>query len=264
MDAARIAANVVRAGTPWTQVRVVRTTPSTSADVAAEARAGAGEGLVVATDHQSAGRGRLDRRWEAPPGASLAVSVLLDPGAVRADRWPWLPLLAGVALRGALRDDCGLDARLKWPNDVLVGGRKLAGILVERVDTPGGPVAVVGIGLNVSMTAEQLPVPQATSLLLEGATRLEPERVLVAVLESFGAAYTRWIESAGDPEQWLRGAYVAACSSIGVVVRVELPGGAVVTGGSTGVDGLGRLVVATAHGEVAVGAGDVVHLRAGS
>ncbi|MDQ3629467.1 MAG: biotin--[acetyl-CoA-carboxylase] ligase [Actinomycetota bacterium] len=264
MDADRISAQVVQPGTPWSRLVVPPSTPSTSADVAAAAREGAPEGLVVATGHQSAGRGRLDRRWVAAPGSSLAVSVLLRPGAVPAGRWPWLPLLTGVAVRAALRGSTGVDADLKWPNDVLAGGRKLAGILLERVDGPAGPAAVVGVGVNVSMTAEQLPVAHATSLFLEGATELDPERVLVALLLRLGEAYATWREAAGDPEPWLREAYTDACSSIGVRVRAELPGGGEVTGQAAGIDELGRLVVESAGGRVVVGAGEVVHLRPGS
>lgn len=240
------------------------TTPSTSADVAVAAREGAPEGLVVATEHQSAGRGRLDRRWQAAPGSSLALSVLLRPVAVPADRWPWLPLLAGVAVRAALRSATGVDAQLKWPNDVLVGGRKVAGILVERVDGPVGPAAVVGVGVNISMTAAQLPVVHATSLFLEGGTELDPERVLVALLLRLGEAYTTWCAAAGEAAYGLRDTYTDACTSIGSRVRAQLPGGGEVSGLAAGVDDLGRLVVVTAAGRVAVGAGDVVHLRRGS
>ncbi|MBA2549991.1 MAG: biotin--[acetyl-CoA-carboxylase] ligase [Nocardioidaceae bacterium] len=264
MDADRIAAQLRRPGAPWTRLLVPATTPSTSADVAAAARDGAPEGLVVATEHQSAGRGRLDRRWEAASGSGLAVSVLLRPGAVPAARWPWLPLLTGVAVQAALRAVTGVEARLKWPNDVLVGEKKVAGILLERVDGLAGPAAVVGIGVNVSMTAQQLPVPHATSLLLEDAIELDPERVLVGLLLHLGEAYATWRDAAGDPQPWLRHAYTDACSSIGIRVRAELPGGGEVTGQATGIDELGRLVVASADGRMVVGAGEVVHLRTGS
>lgn len=264
MDADRVWAQVMRPGAPWTRLLAPATTSSTNADVAAAVRAGGSEGLVVATEHQSAGRGRLDRRWEAPPGTSLAVSVLLRPDTVPTARWPWLPLLTGVAARAALREVAGVDAALKWPNDVLVGDRKVAGILLERVDGPAGPAAVVGVGVNVSMTAEQLPVPHATSLLLEGASHVDAEGVLVALLDRLGDAYATWRAGAGDPDPWLRGSYTSACASIGAPVRAVLPGGDEVLGRATGIDEFGRLVVATAGGRVVVGAGDVVHLHPGS
>jgi BirA family biotin operon repressor/biotin-[acetyl-CoA-carboxylase] ligase len=132
------------------------------------------------------------------------------------------------------------------------------------VDGLAGPAAVVGIGVNVSMTAQQLPVPHATSLLLEDAIELDPERVLVGLLLHLGEAYATWRDAAGDPQPWLRHAYTDACSSIGIRVRAELPGGGEVTGQATGIDELGRLVVASADGRMVVGAGEVVHLRTGS
>ena len=128
-------------------------------------------------EHQTAGRGRLDRSWVTPPRSALTFSVLLRP-TVPAAAWPWLPLLTGHAVSTALRT-AGFDASVKWPNDVLlpVDGedRKVAGILVERVETPTGPAAVVGIGINVGMTADELPVPEATSLALAGE-RSRPDR----------------------------------------------------------------------------------------
>ena len=140
-------------------VEVLPHTPSTNAVLAERAREGAPEGLVVATEHQTAGRGRLDRTWETPAGSALTFSTLLRPEVPPAT-WPWLPLLTGYAVAKALAG-AGFGAVLKWPNDVLIGDRKVAGILVERVETPGGPAAVVGIGLNVLLAAEELPVPTA-------------------------------------------------------------------------------------------------------
>ena len=157
-------------------VEVVAATPSTNALVAGRARDGAPEGLVVVTEHQTAGRGRLDRTWQTPPRAALTFSVLLRP-RVPAVRWPWLPLLTGHALARVLvraLAGTGASAGVKWPNDVLVDDAKVAGILVERVDTPQGPAAVLGLGLNVTTTADELPVATATSLALAGLA--EPDR----------------------------------------------------------------------------------------
>jgi BirA family biotin operon repressor/biotin-[acetyl-CoA-carboxylase] ligase len=249
-----------RLGGPWREVRVLEHTPSTNADVAAAARDGAAEGLVVVTQDQTAGRGRLDRSWQSPAGAGLAVSVLLRPDAVAGRRWPWLPLLTGVAVRTALREVAGLDVTLKWPNDVLVGGRKIAGILLERVDTTAGPAAVVGVGLNVAMSPEQLPVPEATSLAVEGAD-VDPAELLVVLLTRFAQSYGGWTAAAGDPAAGLRDEYVAACGTIGAAVRVSMPDGTDTTGTATGVDDSGRLEVDTGDATLVVGAGDVVHLR---
>src|SRR6478735_5060193 len=118
------------AGPPGLAVEVVAAAPSTNALVAERARAGAGEGLVVVAEHQTAGRGRLDRTWETPAGAALTLSVLLRPSATAVD-WPWLPLMTGYAAGRTLRQ-LGAPVALKWPNDVLLADRKVAGILAER------------------------------------------------------------------------------------------------------------------------------------
>jgi BirA family biotin operon repressor/biotin-[acetyl-CoA-carboxylase] ligase len=155
---------------------------------------------------------------------------------------------------------------VKWPNDVLIGDRKLVGILVERVETPAGPAAVLGVGLNVSLTADELPVPTATSLALEsGAQSGEgPDRthLLVELLRSLREAYDAWQAGGEDATGRLRSSYAAACVTVGRDVRVDLPGGRVLTGRATSIDDAGRLVVLTQDGEtVVVGAGDVVHVR---
>ena len=251
LDQARLA------DVPGWRVEILAETPSTNAVVAARARSGAAEGLAVTTEHQTAGRGRLDRGWAMPPRAALAVSALLRP-SVPAERWPWVPLMTGVAVVGAVRD-LGYDAGLKWPNDVLVRGRKLCGILVERVETPLGPAAVVGIGLNTSLTAAELPVPTATSLALEGDAPVDRTEVLVLLLRHLTASYDTWRERPHE----LAATYAQMSVTVGQRVRAELPGGSELVGVATGIDAQGRLEV-LADGEAgprAVGAGDVVHLR---
>ncbi|MDQ6641429.1 MAG: biotin--[acetyl-CoA-carboxylase] ligase [Actinomycetota bacterium] len=214
-------------------------------------------GLVMVTDHQTAGRGRLDRGWETPAGLALTFSAVVDPGVPDA-RWPWLPLLAGLAVADAVRRTTGVEATLKWPNDVLVEDRKLAGILVERVAPYGTPVAVIGIGLNVHQA--ELPVENATSLALEGSPADRAD-VLEAVLGRLAAELADWRAAGGDPVR-LRAAYEGLCSTIGRAVTVQLPGEQTVSGRADTVDELGRLVVLDAEGErVPVGAGDVVHVR---
>jgi BirA family biotin operon repressor/biotin-[acetyl-CoA-carboxylase] ligase len=233
-------------------VEVVPEAGSTNALLADRARRGAPEWLVVATEHQTAGRGRLDRVWETPDRAALTFSTLLRPRSPAAE-WPWLPLLAGLAVVGPLRDR-GVPADLKWPNDVMLDGAKTAGILVERVDTQVGPAAVVGIGLNVSQTREELPVDTATSVAL--ATGRAPDRtdLLQAILSALRERYAAW--SAGGGAR-LRSAYVDACVTVGHDVRVVLPGGGELWGRASDVDDGGRLVVAGTP----VAAGDVVHVR---
>jgi BirA family biotin operon repressor/biotin-[acetyl-CoA-carboxylase] ligase len=255
----------------WREVEVVPVTGSTNADVAARARAGEPEGLVLTTDDQQAGRGRLDRRWTAPPRSALAVSVLLRP-PVQLTRWSWLSLLAGVAVTDALVQVCGLEARLKWPNDVLVpvdgDMRKVAGILAEVVggEVPGSTdrAAVLGIGLNVSQTGAELPVPTATSLLLAGAAVTDRETVLKAVLRALGERYRTWCDAGGDPRAGgIAAPYRERCTTIGSQVAVQLPEGVRLEGVAEGVDDEGRLLVRTAEGEPphALAAGDVVHVR---
>lgn len=238
---------------PTWDVTYVEATASTNAAAAATPV----PGRVVVTDHQTAGRGRLDRGWETPAGMALTFSAVVDPELPDA-HWPWLPLLAGVAVADAVRRATGLVTSLKWPNDVLVGDRKLAGILVERVAGAAGPVAIVGIGLNVHQT--ELPVQHATSLALEGAARDRAD-LLQAVLAGIAGELAGWQASGGDPVG-LRASYRAECGTLGRDVRVELPGGRTVEGRAEDVDHIGRLVVRAGDGGTqALSAGDVVHLR---
>ena len=242
---------------PDLAVEVLEEAGSTNAIVAARAREGAPEGLVVVTEHQTAGRGRLDRTWETPARSALTFSVLLRP-AVGPAQWPWLPLVAGYAVTRALRET-GIEAGLKWPNDVQIDDLKTAGILVERVETPTGPAAVVGIGLNVSTTPEELPVPTATSLAIASGTAPERTGLLLTILRRLLEEYAAW-QAGGAAD--LRASYVSACVTIGRDVRVDLPAGRRLTGRAVGIDPGGRLVVAGPDGETAVGAGDVIHVRA--
>ncbi len=261
---ARPALDPVRlGGLPGLEVHVYDELGSTNAEASRLAREGVREGTVVVAEHQTAGRGRLDRRWEAPPRSSLTFSVVLHP-QVSVDHWPWLPLLTGYAVLRCLRDGgIGQRASLKWPNDVLIDDRKVAGILVERIGTDTGAAAIVGIGLNVSMTEAELPVPTATSLLL--ATGHAPDRtdLLTGLLQTLLTTYAEWAPDAGTPRTpALRAAYTSACSTLQQTVRADLPGGEAVTGQAIGVDEAGRLVIANTSGSRAIGAGDVVHIRA--
>lgn len=235
-------------------VEVVDRAPSTNAVLAERARAGAAEGLVLVAEHQVAGRGRLDRAWQTPARSALTFSVLLRPDVAPA-RWPWLPLMAGVAVHDAV----GAGVGLKWPNDVLLGELKLAGILAERVETSTGPAAVLGIGLNVSTTREELPVPTATSLSLAGHD-VDRTDLLVDLLTELDRVYAVWAGgSAGD--ELLRSTYTRRCATVGQLVRVELPSGETLTGSAVDVDLAGRLVVRSGGTTTVVGAGDVVHVR---
>lgn len=237
-------------------VEVVKETGSTNALLTTRAREGAPEWHVVVAEHQTAGRGRLDRVWHTPARTALTFSVLLRPVLPLAS-WPWLSLLTGRTVREVLAGS-GYPAAVKWPNDVLLGEQKVAGILLERVETASGPAAVVGIGINVAMTREELPVPEATSLAVADPDRV-PDRtgLLIAVLARLHRDYGAWQTGGETAAPQLADSYAAACATLGRRVRVQLPSGEVLTGTATGVDEYGRLVV----GEQAVSVGDVVHVR---
>lgn len=262
---------LVTPGGLWSSIDVRAETGSTNADVAEAVQRGAPEGLVVVAEQQSAGRGRRDRQWVSPPRAGLTLSVLLRPGQRQEEKgWApapagafgWLPLLAGVALLEAVQRVAEVEAALKWPNDLLVGDAKCAGILAEMV----GDAVVVGIGLNVTTRAEELPETAglpATSLRVAGAQSTDREPLLRALLRGFAGWYAGWREAGGDAElSGLLAAYRRGCATIGRPVRVLLPGGEPLVGEATGVDADGQLVVRTADGrENRVSAGDVLHVR---
>jgi BirA family transcriptional regulator, biotin operon repressor / biotin---[acetyl-CoA-carboxylase] ligase len=246
----------------WQSLAVKAETGSTNADVADAARAGVPQGLIVVAEQQSAGRGRRDRVWVSPPRAGLTLSVLLRPVRVPNRQWGWLPLLAGVALREAVHRIAELDAALKWPNDLLIGDAKAAGILAEVV----GDAVVLGIGLNVTTRADELPPAAglpATSLQLAGARSTDRDPLLKALLRGLEQWYAGWCEAGGDAEMCgLLGAYRRGCATLGRQVRVQLPAGDELTGAATTVDNDGHLVIRTADETLhRVSAGDVVHVR---
>ncbi|WKU04166.1 biotin--[acetyl-CoA-carboxylase] ligase [Micromonospora sp. HUAS LYJ1] len=278
LSAARLSRALTAPLGPWRRLDLRPETGSTNADAADAARAGEPEGLVVVAERQTAGRGRRGRAWQSPPRAGLATSVLLRPGEAVTDRdWPpaaptgygWLPLLAGVALVEAVSRLAELDAGLKWPNDLLIGDAKCAGILAEAVPAGGAaepPAIVLGIGLNVTLRADELPANPtglpATSLQLAGATATDRDPLLRALLRALADWYDRWRLAGGDADACgLRAAYLASCVTVGRRVRVLLPDGTDLTGLATGVDPDGHLLVDTAAGERRLAAGDVLHLR---
>ena len=297
LDAAGLARAVLRPGGLWQAVEVVDRTGSTNADLLDRALGGAPEGVVLAAEEQSAGRGRMGRTWVSPPRAALTFSLLVRPATVPPARRGWLPLLAGVAVASAVTAVTGVQTRLKWPNDVLVGPAKLAGILAEAA----GDAIVVGVGLNVSAEPGELPPPgpgalAATSLRIAASASaasaaqeiagqdsaaldsaaldsaaldsaaLDRELLLIAILADFERWYQAWYRAGGDPERsGLRAGYTRLSGTIGRRVRAELPGGQVLSGLAAGVDLDGRLLVRAPSGTaLPVAAGDVVHLRLSS
>lgn len=212
---------------------------------------------VLLTRHQTAGRGRLDRRWVAPAGSALAVSVLLrDLPAEPAVRG-WIPLAAGAAMTEAVAAQLpAATVALKWPNDVLVDGRKICGILAEA--TPHA--VIVGAGVNTSMTATQLPVPTATSFAVHGVV-VDEDELLHSYLSALDGHLTALTAADDAIASGLHAAVAARCATVGQAVRVSLPGGSLLDGTAVGIDAEGRLRV-EAEGTVhAVSAGDVVHVR---
>jgi BirA family biotin operon repressor/biotin-[acetyl-CoA-carboxylase] ligase len=231
-----------------------------AARVAAGSRSEWPEFTTLVSDQQSAGRGRLGRQWAAPPGTMLAISVLLRPsqaGVKSAEATSWIPLIAGLAMVRALAS-LGARTELKWPNDVLIEGRKVCGILAEL---QSGGSLILGAGVNLTLSEAQLPVATATSMLLEGC-RTDPDAVLAAYLSELRGLYELFIAAGGDAEASGAGRQVtAACSTLGQVVHVQLPGHDDLIGRAEALDATGRLIVDSGGRLAAVSAGDITHLR---
>ncbi|HEV3401185.1 MAG TPA: biotin--[acetyl-CoA-carboxylase] ligase [Acidimicrobiales bacterium] len=246
---------------------------SSTNDVAARlARADAPEGVVVVADHQTAGRARWGRSWTAPPGSSLLVSVVLRPGP-DPDALALVPLATGMAAVDACLDVAGFAPGLKWPNDLVVDGAKLGGILAELVPAPDGapPAVVVGVGVNLRWPADGAGELNGLRGDGEGGAAVAAAEEVAgrplardAVLDAFLAALERRYEALEDPrslEAFLE-QYRRRCVTLGQAVRVELPGGEWVEGQAVDVEPDGRLTLREADGTVRlVAAGDVIHLR---
>lgn len=237
-------------------------TGSSNADLALAAASGAADRTVLITEEQRAGRGRLGRSWQAPRGSSLMMSILLRP-EVSPSRRGWVGALLGLSLIQAVRSMTGLAADLKWPNDLLIGGRKCAGILAEAA----GDALVVGAGVNVTLSAEEISdetgATPATSLQLEGAECIDRTRLAAAVLDAFATRLDRWYSADGDVGiAGLLQEYRQHCSTLGSVVRVALSNGQRRTGTAVDVADDGALLVRDATGgRHRFTAADVVHLR---
>lgn len=238
------------------------TTSSTNDDAATAASKGAPEWTVVVANHQSAGRGRLGRQWEAPPGSALLFSVVLRPPRHWVRQLGWVPLQSGLAVAEGI---CalGLEVRVKWPNDLVIDKdgsepqlRKLAGLLAERRDS----AVIVGVGINVNLAKRQLPVPAATALNLEGLDAGRGE-VLAEVIAAWQRRWADLIAADGDVEAvGLRDEYRGSCISVGRRVRVDVPSGEPIVGQAVDIDSDGHLVVDASGTRVLVSAGDVHHL----
>jgi BirA family biotin operon repressor/biotin-[acetyl-CoA-carboxylase] ligase len=258
LDEAALRDGLVGPGMPWREIDVVTETGSTNADLLARAEAGADiDGSVLLAEHQSAGRGRRGRQWTAPPRAQVALSVGVAGGSVPRTGWGWLPLAAGVAVADALAA-LGVQAGLKWPNDVLVNGGKLAGILAE-VASPT-PVIVLGLGLNVTLTADEAPDPAATSLRILGSSASDRNALARSILRELAHRVDAW-RAAGGADPALLADYQRYSVTLGSRVRASMPGEREVVGVARAVDETGRLCVDTGGETVAISAGDITHLR---
>lgn len=241
------------------RIDVVAETGSTNADLLARHASGEDiRGAVLLAEHQSAGRGRNGRSWSAPPRSQIALSIGVGADGVPPESWGWLPLLTGIALVDAVTATTGIEAGVKWPNDVLVGAGKLAGILAE-VAAPD-PVIVVGLGLNVTLTPEEAPDPRATSLQMLGAAQLDRDALTAAILRELTARIEKWQTTPG-PDPALVEDYRRRSSTLGSQVRAIMPGDREITGTAVDVDSLGRLRIDTGAEVITVSAGDITHLR---
>lgn len=258
LDAAVLRAKLIG---PYAAIDVVDHTGSTNADLRGAAARGAHDRTVLIAEQQTAGLGRRGRGWSSPTGG-LYLSVLFRPGGVPPARLPWLTLLAGVALVRTA-GNVGVDATLKWPNDLLVGDAKAAGVLAEI--TAGATQAVVlGIGLNVARLPDDVE-PGAGGLrptsLEDHAGPLDRTEVALTLLAELDALEDRWRRAGGD-EPSLREEYREHCVTLGRPVRVELSRGEQLLGTAHDLEPDGTLVVRDDSGaDHAISAGDVVHLR---
>ncbi|TDV36868.1 biotin--[acetyl-CoA-carboxylase] ligase [Actinophytocola oryzae] len=252
---------------PYAALDVVDSTGSTNADLMAAARDGAVDRTVLVAEEQTEGRGRRSRTWSSPPGSGVYLSVLIRPTTVPADRLGTLAMVAGLALMHAARETAGIEASLKWPNDLLVGeGRaKAAGVLSEVAQDQA---TVVGVGLNVTSLPDDaepgvggLP---AGSFADAGAKNVDRTEIAASFLRAFAEFEASWRLNDGDiARSGVLAGYREACGTLGRSVRAELPGGESVSGEAVDVDEDGRLVIELDDGtRTSVTAGDVVHLRA--
>lgn len=249
------------------RLEVLEQCGSTNTELVERAALGWPDFSAVVTDDQTGGRGRLGRTWVAPPGRTLAASVLLRP-TFSADSFGWLPLIAGLAMARSIRSvlaaaesDAAAAVGVKWPNDVLIGDNKVSGLLAELLT---GPAVVLGAGVNLAFTAAELPTETSTSLTLHGALAEGlPDRVLSGYLAELKSAYDQLSSHHGDAvASGIARAVTAECVTLGRDVRLTLPNGETPVARAIDLDDTGRLVVRRQDGtRMTVAAGDVTHVR---
>jgi BirA family biotin operon repressor/biotin-[acetyl-CoA-carboxylase] ligase len=248
-----------RVKTSYWRVNVVESTGSTQVDLVKKVRDGvATHGDVLATEFQSAGRGRLDRTFIAPARSALLFSFYIQPKC-DGERWGWLPLLAGQSVRHAVSEVLDIrgddSVKLKWPNDILLNDRKVAGLLAERVEIPSATGVVIGVGINVHTRQEELPVPSATSFALQGYSECDRNELLTHILQSFSDHLERW----ENEDSSLLIEYANVSATLGRQVSIEIPGQSNVVSVATGIDPSGALVLEDGR---RITVGDVIHINA--
>ena len=233
--------------TQYWRVSVVDVTTSTQTALVTRAIAGKVKpGDVITANFQRAGRGRMSRTFEAPKNSALLFSFYLKPQRKKED-WGWISLIAGTSVAQVLKK---YSATVKWPNDILIKEKKVSGLICEF----NGEGVVVGIGINVGMTIDELPVPTATSLAIQGATNIDRNHLLADVLNEFESIFTHW--DLGDDS--ITGLYTSLCSTLGTKVQIHYPNDLIEKGIATGISARGELILDSG---THVQAGDVVHLR---
>lgn len=243
---------------------------STNLEAMALGESGVEHGAVVIADRQTAGRGRLARTWFSPAGANIYCSIVLrsNPPVDRMSEWlSWLPLITALAAAESIQSVTSAPVALKWPNDLLMSGRKIGGILCENVQaSPSGPFQIIGIGINVNMEPADFPAElheSATSLWIETRTEVDRNRLLAQFLYELEQCVN---ELALRGSQKLALAYQQRCSTVGNIVRAILADGSELTGyaESIGQDGSLRMTTQSGTGPnktIDLRAADIIHLR---
>jgi BirA family biotin operon repressor/biotin-[acetyl-CoA-carboxylase] ligase len=243
-----------------TELHRFRSVSSTNSEVARFALEGAEEGLCVIADEQTAGRGRLQRRWQSPPGAGLYFSLLLRP-KFATERWPLLTLMAAVACHSTLRFACGLLPDIKWPNDILVDGRKICGILAETLESPAGRAVVLGIGINLKSEALPEELRLAATSVEEATGRLSDREAILQTLLAALADNYQLLQTGTGNSQILKAWCDASSYARGRLIRVTTEQ-RIIEGITRGLEDDGALRVETSDGDTTiVRTGDVTSLR---
>jgi len=231
------------------RVSVADLTTSTQTDLAELVNSNSAKtGDVLATEFQTAGRGRLDRTFEAASGSALLFSFFIKPNRVRND-WGFISHLAALSMQEVISHDHPTKVWLKWPNDILIGDKKVAGLLAQATDDG----VIIGIGVNVAMTADELPVETATSLAITGSNKLDRNLMLGEFLNRFEVNFEKWDNGADFIDS-----YSAVCATLGRQVQVEVVGRANRIGKAISVNKIGALMLDDGF---EVNVGDIVHLR---